>query len=182
MNVGGKVRLLKIITDSDFCGGEPGYLNEVSRHASRGVLINNDGQVAMMELAAENLYKLPGGGLEKDENKEEAFVREIREETGYKAVIINELGYIDEHKVKNHFMQRSYCYIAKATDRQGSVALSEDELQLGMRVEWMSPEEAVAQLQELICHCKDYSTKFMLLRDLTILKLASCWLKEGEET
>jgi len=136
----------------------------------------------MMELAAENLYKLPGSGLEKDENKEEAFVREIREETGYKAVIIHELRCIDENKVKNQFVQRSYCYIAKTTGQHGNVALTADELQLGMRVEWMSPEEAITQLQELIHHCKDYSTKFMLLRDLTILELASCWLKEGEET
>jgi 8-oxo-dGTP diphosphatase len=170
MTVGGKVHVLKTITDNDFYSGEPEFMNEVSRHASRGVLINDDGQVAMMELATENLYKLPGGGLEKGENKEEAFVREIREETGYNAVIIHEIGYIDEHKVKNQFMQRSYCYIAKATGRQGNVALTEDELQLGMRVEWMSLEEAVARLQELIRHCEDYSTKFMLLRDLTILE------------
>ncbi|MFB9279949.1 NUDIX hydrolase [Cohnella cellulosilytica] len=154
-------------------------MNEVSRHASRGVLINDDGQVAMMRMAAANLYKLPGGGLEKDEDKEEAFIREIREETGYSAVIIHAIGYIDEHKVKNQFMQRSYCYIAKATSRQGDVALTEDELQLGMLAEWMSLEEATVQLQELLRYCKDYSTKFMLLRDLTILELAAQWLDES---
>ncbi|MDG0792999.1 NUDIX domain-containing protein [Cohnella ginsengisoli] len=107
-------------------------------------------------------------------------MREIREETGYDAVVIHALGYIDEHKFKNQFMQRSYCYIAKAVSQQGNVELSEEEIQLGMRMRWMSIEEAIAKFQFPIDNCKDYSTRFMLLRDLTILEHASRWLSRGE--
>jgi len=172
MECGEQLRQLKRITDSDFGGGEPEFLNEVSRHAARGVLLNRDGQVAMMEMAVHSLYKLPGGGLEENEEKKEAFLREIREETGHDAVIIHTLGYIDEHKLRNQYMQRSYCYIAKITSKQGNTALTDEEIQLGMRMRWMSLEEAIAQLHDSIDHCEDYSTRFMLLRDLTILELA----------
>ncbi len=133
-----------------------------------------------MEMTALNLYKLPGGGLEEEEDKAEAFLREIREETGYDAVVTHTLGYIDEHKFKNQFMQRSYCYIAKAVSQQGDVALSEDEIQLGMRMRWMSIEDAIAKVRFPIVNCEDYSTRFMLLRDFTILKHASRWLSKGE--
>ncbi|MFC3799317.1 NUDIX hydrolase [Cohnella sp. GCM10012308] len=151
-------------------------MNEVSRFASRGILFNENGQVAMMEMTALNLYKLPGGGLEENEDKEAAFLREIREETGYDAVVVHALGYIDEHKFKNQFMQRSYCFIAKAASQQRGVELSEEEVQLGMQVRWMSCEEAIAKMRFPIENCEDYSTRFMVLRDRTILELASRWL------
>ncbi|WP_336789842.1 NUDIX hydrolase [Paenibacillus sp. MMO-177] len=55
------------ITDSDFIGGSPAYLDTVSRYAARGVVFNNQGQVAMMYMAELDLYKLPGGGMEEGE-------------------------------------------------------------------------------------------------------------------
>lgn len=170
---------LKTITDSDFVGGEPEFMEVVSRYASRGVLINDELKVAMMEMSGASLYKLPGGGVEEGEERAAAFLREIKEETGYDAVIIEAIGYIDEHKNRNQFMQRSYCYMAKATKQPGNTALTEEETQLGMRVKWMSLEEAVAQLRNLIDRCEDYSTSFMLLRDLTILEHASRLLDNG---
>ena len=42
----------------------------------------------------ESLYEIPAGKLEKGENPKEAALRELEEETGYKAGIIEELGYI----------------------------------------------------------------------------------------
>lgn len=173
------MRLLKSITDSDFLGGETEFLNKVSRYASRGTLINEDGQVAMMEMAANHLYKLPGGGMEKDECPESTFLREIKEETGYDARIIHVLGYIDEHKARNQYLHRSYCYIAKAISLQGPASLTENEQRLGMQMNWMSLDEAIARLQHGVGSDGDFSMRFMLLRDLTILKLTSQWINEG---
>ena len=42
----------------------------------------------------ESLYEIPAGKLEKGENPKEAALRELEEETGYKAGRIEELGYI----------------------------------------------------------------------------------------
>src|SRR5690606_21955959 len=95
--------------------------------------------VAMMYMSKVNLYKLPGGGLEEGENSQNAFLREIKEETGYEAEIICYLGYIEEHKKRNRFMQYSYCFVAKTKSekRNTKANLSENELELGMNVEWM---------------------------------------------
>nr|WP_246628167.1 NUDIX domain-containing protein [Paenibacillus oenotherae] len=154
-------------------------MDYVSRHSSRGVLINEDRQVAMMEMSSLNLYKLPGGGLEEGEDRESAFVRELREETGFDALILLELGYIDEHKYRNQYMQRSYCYIAKAASEQGTAVLTEDEIVLGMRLIWMSLEDAIVQMKYSIRHCDEYSEKFMLRRDLAILELAARLVDEN---
>ncbi|MFD0671903.1 NUDIX domain-containing protein [Cohnella sp. GCM10027633] len=72
------MQLLRSITDHDVQGGPPEYIRKVSRYAARGILLNEDNQVAMMEMSALGLFKLPGGGLEGAEEKEAAFVREIR--------------------------------------------------------------------------------------------------------
>lgn len=101
------MRLIRRITDSDVLGGVPELMSFISRHSSRGVLIDNKLNVAMMYMAQLNLYKLPGGGIEEGENAKEAFLREIKEETGYDAEIFHELGYIEEHKKRNDYMQYS---------------------------------------------------------------------------
>jgi len=170
------VKLIRTITDSDFIGGRMTLLPFVSRVASRGVLLNDKQQIAMMDLAALKLAKLPGGGVEKGENYEQAFVREIKEETGYVCEIVHALGYIDEHKNRNHFMQRSYCYIATASDDCGPVMLTAQEKRLGMSLTWMNMKDAIRQLAQSAATLKDHSTRFMLLRDLTIVQEADKWL------
>lgn len=104
------LRLIKRLTDSDILGGSPVLISSISRFGSRGVLIDDNLNVAMMYISQLNLYKLPGGGIEEGESKEEAFLREIREETGFEAEILHDLGYIEEHKNNNNFLQYSYCF------------------------------------------------------------------------
>lgn len=163
------MQLIKRITDSDILGGIPEFMDTISRYGSRGVLVDNMLNVAMMYMSKSNLYKLPGGGVNDGENMEDAFLREIKEETGYEAEIIHELGYIEEHKKRNDFMQFSYCYIAKAQKRQNTM-LSESEIQLGMVVKWMTQDRALEVMNYSVLNCEDYSTKFMILRDKTILE------------
>ena len=130
------MRLIRRLTDSDFYGGDPVLMNKVSRFASRGVLVDDSLNIAMMFMSKTKLYKLPGGGIEEGETKEEAFLREIREETGCTSDIIHELGYFEEHKYKNDFMQHSYCFIARVINSNSELKLTESESQLGMEVKW----------------------------------------------
>jgi ADP-ribose pyrophosphatase len=167
-----KMKLIRRISDSDIFTGAKILIETVSRYASRGVLIDDQNNVAMMYMAQLNLYKLPGGGIEEGEPKEEAFLREIKEETGYSAEITHELGYIEEHKNSNEFMQLSYCYIAKAWGKASAVDLSESELDLGMHVKWMTCDQALEVMSESLKICNDYSLKFMIIRDMTILESA----------
>jgi 8-oxo-dGTP diphosphatase len=167
------LRLIRRITDSDFLGGDPIFIDHVSRQSSRGVLVDNELNVAMMFMSQLNLYKLPGGGIEEGEDKQEAFLREIKEETGFYSEIILELGYIEEHKNRNQFMQHSYCFIARALGHSADTMLTESETELGMDVKWMHLREALKEMEYSAQRCDDYSTKFMVLRDRILLEEAS---------
>lgn len=167
------MQLIRKITDSDITGGTaPEYMDVISRYAARGVLVDGMSNVAMMYMSKKDLYKLPGGGIEENETIENAFLREIKEEAGFEAIIIRELGYIEEHKKQNDFMQFSYCFIAKIQNEAHNVKLSENEIQLGMMVKWMTLERALEVMNHSMVTCHDYSSKFMILRDKLILEKA----------
>ncbi|TBL80009.1 NUDIX hydrolase [Paenibacillus thalictri] len=170
------MRLIRTITDGDFDGGVPVLLDFTSRQASRGVLLDDKGNVGMMSMAAIGLYKLPGGGIEAGESKEAAFLREIKEETGFDARIVHELGVIEEHKFRNDFMQLSYCFISQTCGAGTDAQLSESEIELGMHVTWMGLHEAIEQMRISAQRCGDYSDHFMLLRDHIILEETADWL------
>ena len=47
------------------------------RRGARGIVVREDGKIAVFNKSNENEYKLPGGGLEGEEEPEEAFKREV---------------------------------------------------------------------------------------------------------
>ncbi len=164
------MNLIKRITDSDLFGGSKEYLDQVSRYAARGVLINQNLKICLIYLKAKDIYKLPGGGIKDSESADEAFLREIMEETGYRAEIISNSGYIEEHKVKNDFLQRSYCYIAKAKDEKGKTDLTDKEKGNQLKFFWTNPWQALNYLKESVNKCNNYRDKFMVYRDKIILE------------
>ncbi|WNQ10637.1 NUDIX domain-containing protein [Paenibacillus aurantius] len=166
------MKLMDRLTDSDLYGGPPEWLSSISRKAARGVLMDEHDRVALMFMARRGLYKLPGGGMEAGESREETFLRELLEETGCEAEITHELGYFEEHKVKNRYMQVSYCYIARALSCTDEIKLTENERRLGMQVRWMSWQEARERMREAENERHDYSSRFMVLRDRRILEAA----------
>ena len=70
------------IDDKDI--GETLYkINEPKiRKAVRTILFNEKGEIAILHKKNKNEYKLVGGGIEENENMEEALRREINEEAG----------------------------------------------------------------------------------------------------
>ena len=164
------MNLIKKITDSDFFGGSNEYLDQVSRYAARGVLVNQNLKICLIYLKAKDIYKLPGGGIKESESSEEAFLREILEETGHRAEIISNPGYIEEHKVKNDFLQRSYCYIAKAKNGSGKRELTAKEKDNQLKFFWTNFWQALNYLNESVNKCNNYRDKFMVYRDKVILE------------
>lgn len=63
-------------------------LNPVIRNGARGIVIRQDGKIAIFYKSNKKQYKLPGGGIENNETPEIAFKREVLEETGCNVEII----------------------------------------------------------------------------------------------
>ena len=75
------MNLIARITDEDI--GEVAVNTESEkskiRRGARGIVVRDDGKIAVFNKANKNEYKLPGGGLEGNETPEEAFKREVLE-------------------------------------------------------------------------------------------------------
>ena len=102
------MNLICKITDKDI-GKQPIEMdNPRLRLGARGIVIREDGKIAIFNKSNKNEYKLPGGGLEGEEKPEEAFKREVLEETGCEVEIIECLGTTEEYKTFDNFKQISY--------------------------------------------------------------------------
>ena len=100
------------------------FNNPRIRYGARGIIIEKDGKIALFNKTMKNEYKLPGGGIDKGENPEEAFKREALEETGCEVEIIKCLGTIEEHKSLDNFKQISYIFIAKVINNRNKLNLT----------------------------------------------------------
>ncbi|MGL4763322.1 MAG: NUDIX hydrolase [Sarcina sp.] len=137
------------------------------RRAARVVLTNEQNQVALLNVTNEGYYKLPGGGIEKGETKEEAAIREVKEETGYKMELEKVIGLIIEYSDDTNLMQLSFAYKGKVTEK-ASVSLSENEIEQGIKLEWFTYEEAIRVLRN--AKPDSYHGKFIVSRDLTFIE------------
>lgn len=115
------MELICKITDEDI--GEEIKQTEIKevRIAARGIVMREDGKIGIFNKANKNEYKLPGGGIEEKETPEEAFKREVLEETGCEVEIIKNMGITEEYKTKNNFKQISYVFVGKVLKDTGKL-------------------------------------------------------------
>lgn len=169
-------KLIVRITDKDFGMEFCDMENPKLREGSRGIVIREDGKIAIFNKTNKNEYKLPGGGIEEGENPEDAFYREVAEETGCKVEIIKCLGITEEYKYKNNFKQISYIFVSKVIEDTQKLNLTQKEKDEGTKLLWVEPIEALELIKDCISNLKDsqyedvYSTKFIVLRDRKILE------------
>lgn len=164
------------LTDSEIGEKFIGINNPKIRIASRGIVIRDDGKIAIFNKSNKNEYKLPGGGTENNETAEETFKREVLEETGCKVEIIELLGITEEYKGKSNFKQISNVFLGKVIEDIKKLNITQKEKDEGAKLLWETPEKAL----ELITNCYDklvksdyesvYATRFVVLRDRKILE------------
>lgn len=167
---------IKVLKDEDFGLKSVEFNNPRMRYGARGIIICNDGRIAIFNKSNKNEYKLPGGGIDAGEKPEEAFKREALEETGCEIEIIDELGTIEEHKSLDNFKQISYVYVGKVVRDSGKLDLTEKEKDEGARLLWVTIEEGLSLIKNCYNELKEskyenlYHTKFVVLRDRYILE------------
>ena len=168
-------KYFKIITDADF-GDTPQPLdNPTTRFGARGIILNDQGKIAVLHMTNIDVYKLVGGGIEAGEAPKAAFQREVLEEAGCKVKIDHELGIIREEKSQVNFAQDSYVFIAHVTKNTGELHLTEKEISRGSELVWLDPEDALAKIEQnerdlAIPDSDLYQFKFIARRDAEILK------------
>ena len=91
-----------------------------TREAARAIVFDDDNLIALLHATKNFYYKLPGGGIEAGETKEDALKRECKEEIGCNVEIIKELGstveYRKKHGIKTSFLLL-HCKISRRKRR-----------------------------------------------------------------
>ena len=142
------------------------------RRASRAVVFDEDGKIALLYAAKKHFHKLPGGGIEGTESIEEALRREVSEEIGCTIRNIRELGIVEEFRNKFMLHQLSYCFLADLAGEKGVPHFEPSEIEDGFVPVWLDIEEAIRTL-EGETDIEDYEGKFVRVRDLAFLQKAA---------
>ena len=119
----------------------------VSRPSARGIIIKY-GKLAMIHSIKYDYYKFPGGGIEKNEQKENALIREVLEETGLDVIpqTIKEYGMV--HRIQKGdyedvFIQDNYYYLCDVEDNVHEQKLDDYEKEEKFTLEYVSPKQVI---------------------------------------
>ena len=152
------MNLIARITDKEIGEDIVKYEKKLTRLASRGIVLNDKDEIAIFYKKNKNEYKLPGGGMEETETKEECFKREVLEETGCNVEIITYMGYTEEIKSKMNFIQTSHVFISKVIDDTKKLHLTQKETDEGGELIWLSPQVALQSISK--CFDKLVASKY----------------------
>lgn len=174
------MKTLLTIKDEDIRPGvNYAYKNKsIVREASRAVLFDDSNKIALLHVSKWSYYKLPGGGIDKGEDKQQALVRECLEETGCNIKIGKEIGKIVEHRGKWNILQTSYCYLASVLSKKGNPEFEQGEIDDGFELLWVNIDEALDLLKKSQPDDSTYDGKFIVKRDVVILAAAKKIIKE----
>jgi ADP-ribose pyrophosphatase YjhB (NUDIX family) len=165
------MELIKEITEKDL-----GYNDENTavsyklRKASRSIVLNDSGEMALLYVSKNNYHKLPGGGIEEGEDIRIALNREVMEEVGVEIEVLGEVGITIEYRNKHELLQVSYCYYSKMKGNINAPSFTEEELNDGFQLKWVSVDEAINILESDVPN--NYVGKFIQNRDLMFLRKA----------
>ncbi|WP_291573027.1 NUDIX domain-containing protein [Clostridium sp. UBA4548] len=145
------------------------------RNRAAGIVLNGKKEIILMNLTNMYFHMLPGGGMDGNENMEEALYRELKEETGANVQIISELGIVVENLEQRKMKQITYFYLTKVVGEIQEPNFMPDELEQGYQVEWYSIDDAIKILEE-----ENEYEEYIKQRELDAIKEAKKYLQEND--
>lgn len=139
------------------------------REASRAVVSDSDGKIALLYVGLDTYHKLPGGGIDPGEDVRTALERELLEEIGCRAEVTGEIGETIEYRNELKLLQTSFCFTATQVGVKGEPDFTEKELREQYSIVWTDSVNSAIELLEQD-EPKSYVGKFIQKRDLAILK------------
>ena len=164
-----RMRLLFVMDRGDWQeNGKP-----FCRPSARAIIIR-DGKVAMVFSRKYGHYKFPGGGIRAGESREEALLREAREEAGLvlDPASVRPYGFVHRVEKGNRepvYVQENYYYLAEAS---GTVPqeLDEYEAEEGYTLRWVSPREGI-ETDRALSNAYKIKYRTMLEREARVLEM-----------
>jgi|APHM01.1.fsa_nt_gi ADP-ribose pyrophosphatase len=154
------------INDRDI-GIKPEQVENWSQRQAARCLIMRENKIALLFLQSFNYHKFPGGGIKTGEEIEEALRREIREEIGSKANVIEKLGRTTSHRSRQGTRHISHFFLANEKE-SGQPQLTEEEKKQGYTTQWTSLDRIIETLDAE--HPDHYVAKFINERDLRVAR------------
>ena len=111
---------------------------EYAREACRAVIIDDD-KILLSYETINDVWMLPGGGLEAGETDEECIIREVAEETGYLFVPSKCVLEIDEYYENARYISK---YFIGTITGKTDTHLTEAEIKGGLESRWKLIKEA----------------------------------------
>ena len=147
-----------------------------SRPSARGIIFDDCGRIALVYSQKEKYYKFPGGGIHADEDKIEALIREVQEETGLIVIpeSIEEFGSVLRRQKSNKspntiFEQENFYYLCKVENILTEQNLDEYEAEAGFVLRFVHLDEAIDT--NLKYKTEDYFNEIMIKRETKLLQL-----------
>lgn len=148
------------------------YINK--RSASRGIAFKKD-KIILIKSDKYGEYKFPGGGINSDETKEMALIREFKEETGIDVIVesIKEFAVFKEIRKSaiydEIFDHTSYYYLVNVKDEIGETNLDDYEKEYGYNLAFVTLDEAIKNNQKILDN-NDITMCPWVEREVIILK------------
>lgn len=118
------------------------------RPSVRGIIVR-DGKLALVHNGKFDYYRFPGGGIEEGETKEEALIREVKEESGLVVIpeSIKEYGSVLRiSKIRGGeniiFEQENFYYICEVQEEISTTEFDEHESEEQYSLAFVTPEDA----------------------------------------
>lgn len=147
------------------------------REAVRGIILDN--RKILLIKTNKGDYKLPGGGIKKGEDKIDALKREVKEETGYEVIKINEAcGEVieqsrDTYDKNAYFKMVSYYYICEISNVKLEQELDEYEKEQDFIADYVLIDKAIEQNENVMLQANDNMNNWVERETMILKKIRS---------